>query len=334
MTPGDPARAHRRRHALPNLHGRGRSAREQRRTMDRGEPVQGPLSAGRLTDAQGWRARLMRRPPRARPAHRLTLRRLSDRPICCIERLVWVACRDPPVESSSRQADIEPSRPVRHDGSLRPRGRPTLPSLRPIGLRRVDSKAPCGASSPSCRRPPTLSRSHRDALPRVCNEPPEASNIQCFRDGRPRARLGRSRQEILDTTTLKAQHSCRFAGRSSGRLLIRRSLVRAQVGEPKTSEESSAWSNADRGRAADGYWKPPISSGSALLTLPGGTHSFSWEKQHAVAVFLAPASDGRRSEATFAGIETGTALMLMPMVLAQLPAAGKPSKDLQRPNAS
>jgi hypothetical protein len=67
------------------------------------------------------------------------------------------------------------------------------------------------------------------------------------------------------------------------------------------------------------------------LTLPGGTHSFSWEKQHAVAVFLAPASDGRRSEATFAGIETGTALMLMPMVLAQLPAAGKPSKDLQRP---
>ena len=48
-------------------------------------------------------------------------------------------------------------------------------------------------------------------------------------------------------------------------------------------------------------------------------------------MFLAPASDGRRSEATFAGIETGTALMLMPMVLAQLPAAGKPSKDLQRP---
>ena len=144
-----------------------------------------------------------------------------------------VACRDQPVESSSGQADIEPSRPVRHDGSLRPRGRPTLPSLRAIGLRRVDSKAPCGASSPSCRRPPTLSRSHRDALPRVCNEPPEVSNIQCFRDGRPRARLRRSRQEILDTRTLKAQHSCRFAGRSSGRLLIRRSLVRAQVGEPK-----------------------------------------------------------------------------------------------------
>jgi len=47
-----------------------------------------------------------------------------------------------------------------------------------------------------------------------------------------------------------------------------------------------------------------------------------------------PASDGRRPEATFAGIETGSALMLMPMVLAQLPAAGKPSKDLQRPNAS
>jgi len=45
-------------------------------------------------------------------------------------------------------------------------------------------------------------------------------------------------------------------------------------------------------------------------------------------VFLAPASYGRRSEATFAGIETGTALTLMPMVLAQLPAAGKPSKDL------
>jgi len=54
-------------------------------------------------------------------------------------------------------------------------------------------------------------------------------------------------------------------------------------------------------------------------------------KQHAVAVFLAPASDGRRSEATFAGIETGTALMLMPMVLAQLPAAGKPSKDFNVP---
>jgi hypothetical protein len=70
------------------------------------------------------------------------------------------------------------------------------------------------------------------------------------------------------------------------------------------------------------------------LTLPGGTHWLSWEKQHAVAVFLVPASDGRRSEATFAGIETGTALMLMPTVLAQLPAAGKPSKDLQRPNAS
>ena len=48
-------------------------------------------------------------------------------------------------------------------------------------------------------------------------------------------------------------------------------------------------------------------------------------------MFLAPASDGRRSEATSAGIETGAALMLMPMVLAQLPAAGKPSKDLQRP---
>ena len=96
-------------------------------------------------------------------------------------------------------------------------------------------KAPCGASSQSCRRPPTLSRSHRDALPRVGNEPPEASNIQCFRDGRPRARLGRSRQGILDTTTLEAQHSCRFAGRSSGRLLIRRSLVRAQVGEPRNS---------------------------------------------------------------------------------------------------
>jgi len=167
-----------------------------------------------------------------------------------------------------------------------PRGRPALPSLRAIGLRRVDSKAPCGASRPSCRRPPTPSRSHRDALPRVCNELPEASNIQCFRDGRPRARAGQSRQAILDTTTLKAQHSCRFAGRSSGRLLIRRSLVRAQVGEPKTSEESSAWSNADRDRATDGYWKPPISSGPALLTLPVETHSFSWEKQPAVAVFL------------------------------------------------
>ena len=44
-------------------------------------------------------------------------------------------------------------------------------------------------------------------------------------------------------------------------------------------------------------------------------------------MFLAPASYGRRSEATFAGIETGTALMLMPMVLAQRPAAGKPSKS-------
>jgi len=74
---------------------------------------------------------------------------------------LWVACRDPPVESSSPQADIEPlidpSRPVLHDGSLRPRGRPTLPSLRPIGLRRVDSKAPCGACSQSCRG---RSRSH------------------------------------------------------------------------------------------------------------------------------------------------------------------------------
>src|SRR5881394_4522414 len=68
--------------------------------------------------------------------------------------------------------------------------------------------------------------------------PPEASNIQCFRDGRPGARLGRSRQEILDTRTLKAQHSCRFAGRSSGRLLIRRSLVRAQVGEPTNTRVS------------------------------------------------------------------------------------------------
>ena len=76
----------------------------------------------------------------------------------------------------------------------RPRGHPTLPPLRPIGLRRHDSKAPCGASrSQSCRRPPTRSRWHRDALPRVCNEPPEASNIQCFRDGRPRAWLGRRR---------------------------------------------------------------------------------------------------------------------------------------------
>jgi len=64
-----------------------------------------------------------------------------------------------------------------------------------------------------------------------------------------------------------------------------------------------------------------------------GRHTFSWEKQRAVAVFQAPASDGRRLRATFAGIETGTALMLMTMVLAQLPAAGKPSKDLQRPNA-
>ena len=149
-----------------------------------------------------------------------------------------VACRDPPVESSSRQADIEPSRPVRRDGSLCPATTHHPPSLRAIAVRRVDSKAPWGASSQSCRRPPTLSRSHRDALPRVCNEPPEASNIQCFRDGRPRARLGRSRQEILDTTTLKAQHSCRFAGRSSGRLLIRRSLVRAQVGEPEVNQGS------------------------------------------------------------------------------------------------
>ena len=65
--------------------------------------------------------------------------------------------------------------------------------------------------------------------------PPEASNIQRFRDGRPGRGLGRSRQEILDTRTLKAQHSCRFAGGSSGRLLIRRSLVRAQVGEPENS---------------------------------------------------------------------------------------------------
>jgi hypothetical protein len=51
-------------------------------------------------------------------------------------------------------------------------------------------------------------------------------------------------------------------------------------------------------------------------------------------VFLAPASDGRRSEATFTGIETGSALMLMPMVLAQLPSDGKPSKDLESPNAT
>ena len=88
---------------------------------------------------------------------------------------------------------------------------------------------------PILPRPLTLSRSHRDALPRVCNEPPGASNIQCFRDGRPRRGWGGSGPEILDTTTLKAQHSCRFAGRSSGRLLIRRSLVRAQVGEPRNS---------------------------------------------------------------------------------------------------
>jgi hypothetical protein len=51
------------------------------------------------------------------------------------------------------------------------------------------------------------------------------------------------------------------------------------------------------------------------------------EKQPAVAVFLAPASDGRRIRATFTGFETGTALMLMPMVLAQLAAPGKPSKE-------
>ena len=42
--PGNPARAHRRRHALPHLDGRGRGPRPQRRAVDRGEQVQGTLS--------------------------------------------------------------------------------------------------------------------------------------------------------------------------------------------------------------------------------------------------------------------------------------------------
>ena len=136
------------------------------------------------------------------------------------------------VEPASRHRAVAP---VRHGVLCAREDAPHFP---------LCARSACGASTAKRRvaLPANLAegrpRSHdRIVMPlhECATEPPEASNIQCFRDGRPRARLGRSRQEILDTTTLKAQHSCRFAGRSSGRLLIRRSLVRAQVGEPENS---------------------------------------------------------------------------------------------------
>ena len=39
--------------------------------------------------------------------------------------------------------------------------------------------------------------------------------------------------EISDSKTPESEHSCGFAARSVVGLLIRRSLVRAQVGEPR-----------------------------------------------------------------------------------------------------
>ena len=57
--------------------------------------------------------------------------RLSEFPL-------GVACRDPPVGSSSRQADIEPSRPVRHDRSLRREDAPPFP---------LCARSACGAST-------------------------------------------------------------------------------------------------------------------------------------------------------------------------------------------
>jgi hypothetical protein len=83
---------------------------------------------------------------------------------------------------------------------------------------------------------------------------------------------------------------------------------------------------------AAGYWKRPISSGS-VLTLPGGTHPFSWESSLQLLCSWprrATDDDQRRPSPAL----TGTALTLMPMVLAQLAVAGKRSKNRQRPNAS
>ena len=58
------------------------------------------------------------------------------------------------------------------------------------------------------------------------------------RTGRNLGKVGRNWAEISDSKTPESEHWREFAARSVVGLLIRRSLVRAQVGEPKTPSRS------------------------------------------------------------------------------------------------
>jgi len=70
-----------------------------------------------------------------------------------------------------------------------------------------------------------------------------------------------------------------LAGRSSGSLLIRRSLVRAQVGEPKRLSKSRPCRDARLFSFPREYWKLPISSAVSTRQDHARTPSSSSEKQ-------------------------------------------------------
>jgi len=86
--------------------------------------------------------------------------------------------------------------------------------------------------------------------------------------------LGRNGQEVLETPTPKSGHSCGLAGRSTASLLIRRSLVRAQVGEPERPEKSRPCRDARPFSLPDSYWRLPISLPRAISQTLSSTLTF------------------------------------------------------------
>jgi hypothetical protein len=85
------------------------------------------------------------------------------------------------------------------------------------------------------------------------------SNIQwSIRRSSP-VKIDQTDQNILDADDPQSEHWRGLQPDLSDRLLVRRSLVRAQVEEPKRLRKSRPCRDARSFRPPDGYWKLPIS---------------------------------------------------------------------------
>ena len=131
------------------------------------------------------------------------------------------------------------------------------------------------------------------------DETSERTRHECFQY--PEADLGtfgafvqRNGQEVLETRTPKSEDSCGPAKGSTPSLLIRRSLVRAQVGEPERLERSRPCRDARPFSLADRFWRLPISR--VVSDIADGTTrltSHSVDQRRARGAMLLRATDSR-----------------------------------------